>query len=133
MKYTTIFFDFEGKWGMPFNTDYDLEKTVLDILKILKQYHMKAVFCTCGKIIEVHPDIIKKIDNEGHEIAFRGYLHENFNKVSMKHLNQLLQKTENIFLALTGKKLLGFKALFLLGQIFIMRKFTNYLEKEDIN
>ena len=36
MKYITTFFDFEGKWGMPFKKNYDLEKTVLNILKILK-------------------------------------------------------------------------------------------------
>jgi hypothetical protein len=36
MKYTTIFFDFEGKCGMHFETNYDLEKTVINILKVLK-------------------------------------------------------------------------------------------------
>ena len=122
MKYTTIFFDFEGKWGMPFNADYDLEKTVLNILKILKRYHIKAVFCTCGKIIEIHPDLIKKIVNEGHEIAFHGYTHEDFNKISIKELNQLLEKTEKLFLALTRKKLLGFRAPFLLGPNFYNEK-----------
>jgi len=114
MKCTTIFFDFEGKWGMPFKANYDLEKTVIKILKILKRYHVKAVFNTCGKILEVYPNIIKKIDRDDHEIAFHGYMHEDFNKISIKELNQLLEKTENIFLALTGKKLLGFRAPFLL-------------------
>ena len=60
MKYTTIFFDFEGKWGMPFKANYDLRKTMLNILKILKRYHIRAVFNTCGKILEVYPNIIKK-------------------------------------------------------------------------
>ena len=129
MKNTMIFFDFEGKWGMPFKTDYDLEKTVLNILKILKQYHIKAVFCTCGKIIEVHPDIIKKIDNEGHEIAFHGHMHEDFNKISIKELNQLLEKTEKNFLALTGKRLFGFRAPFLLGPNFYNEKIYQLFRK----
>jgi len=122
MKYTTIFFDFEGKWGMPFKANYDLEKTVIKILKILKRYHVKAVFNTCGKILEVHPDIIKKIDREGHEIAFHGYMHEDFNKITIKELNQLLKKTENIFLALTGKRFLGFRAPFLLVPNYYNKK-----------
>ena len=129
MKYITIFFDFEGKWGMPFNTDYDLKKTILSTLKILKRYHIKAVFCTCGKILEVHPDIIKTIDNEGHEIAFHGYMHEDFNKISIKELNQLLEKTENIFLALTGKRLLGFRAPYLLGPNFYNKRIYQLFRK----
>ena len=129
MKYITIFFDFEGKWGMPFETNYDLEKTVIKILKILKRYHVKAVFNTCGKIIEVYPNIIKKIDREGHEIAFHGYMHEDFNKISIKELNQLLEKTENIFLALTGRKLLGFRAPFLLGPNFYNKKIYQLFRK----
>lgn len=122
MKYITIFFDFEGKWGMLYKANYYLEKIVLNILKILKRYHIKAVFCTCGKILEVHPDIIKKIDNEGHEIAFHGYMHEDLNKISIKELNQLLEKTENNFLTLTGRRLLGFRAPFLLGPNFYNEK-----------
>jgi len=129
MKYITIFFDFEGKWGMPFEADYDLEKTVLNILKILKRYHIKVVFNTCGKILEVHPDIIKKIDRDGHEIAFHGYMHEDFNKISIKELNQLLEKTENIFLALTGKRLLGFRAPFLLNPNFYSKKIYQIFRK----
>ena len=129
MKYTTIFFDFEGKWGMPFKANYDLEKTVIKILKILKRYHVKAVFNTCGKIIEVHPDIIKKIDRDGHEIAFHGYMHEDFNKISIKELNQLLEKTENIFLALTGKRLFGFRAPFVLGPHFYNKKVYQLFKK----
>jgi peptidoglycan/xylan/chitin deacetylase (PgdA/CDA1 family) len=129
MKYITVFFDFEGKWGMPFETNYDLEKTVIKILKILKRYHVKAVFNTCGKIIEVYPNIIKKIDREGHEIAFHGYMHEDFNKISIKKLNQLLEKTEKIFSPLTGKRLLGFRAPFLLAPNFYNKKIYQLFRK----
>jgi len=129
MKYTTIFFDFEGKWGMPFKTNYDLEKTVIKILKILKRYHLKAVFCTCGKIIEVYPDVIKKIDRNGHDMAFHGYMHEDFNKISIKELDQLLEKTEKNYLALTGKTLFGFRAPFLLGPNFYNEKIYQLFRK----
>jgi len=129
MKYVTIFFDFEGKWGMPFEINYDLEKTTIKILKILKRYHVKATFNTCGKIIEVYPDIIKKIDIEGHEIAFHGYMHEDFNKISINKLNQLLEKTEKIFSSLTGKRLIGFRAPFLLAPRFYNKKIYQLFRK----
>jgi len=122
MKYVTIFFDFEGKWGMPFKVDYDLEKSVLNILKILKKYNVKAVFNTCGKIIEVYPDIIKKIDKDGHELAFHGYMHEDFDKISVKKLSLLLERTERNLYDLVGKKLFGFRAPFLLGPKFYNKK-----------
>jgi len=129
MKYTTIFFDFEGKWGMPFKANYDLRKTMLNILKILKRYHIRAVFNTCGKILEVYPNIIKKIDREGHEIAFHGYMHEDFNKISIKELNQLLEKTEKNFLALTGRRLLGFRAPFLMSPKLYNKKIYQLFRK----
>jgi hypothetical protein len=129
MKYITIFFDFEGKWGMPCKANYDLEKTVIKILKILKRYHVKAVFNTCGKILEVYPNIIKKIDREGHEIAFHGYMHEDFNKISIKELNQFLEKTESIFLILTGRRFLGFRAPFLLGPNYYNKKIYQLFRK----
>jgi Predicted xylanase/chitin deacetylase len=129
MKYTMIFFDFEGKWGMPFEAGYDLENTVLEILKILKRYHLKAVFCTCGKIIEVYPNIIKKIDIEGHEIAYHGYIHEDFCKISIKEMDQLLEKAERNLFALTGKKFFGFRAPFLLSPKFYNKKIYQLFRK----
>jgi peptidoglycan/xylan/chitin deacetylase (PgdA/CDA1 family) len=129
MKYITIFFDFEGKWGILCKANYDLRKTTLNILKILKRHYIKAVFNTCGKILEVYPNIIKKINRESHEMAFHGYMHEAFNKISIKELNQLLEKTENIFLALTGKRMLGFRAPFLLAPNFYNKKIYQLFRK----
>ncbi len=117
-KYVTIFFDFEGKWGMPFEAEYDLEKTTLNILKILKKYKIKAVFNTCGKIIEVFPNVIKQINKDGHEISLHGYEHEKFNKIKLKELDKLLSKSERNLINLIGKRPIGFRAPYLLGPNF---------------
>lgn len=50
------------------------EMTLL-ILEVLKKYNIKATFFCIGKNIEVHPEIFKKIIEEGHIIGNHSYSH----------------------------------------------------------
>ena len=45
------------------------------ILDLLKQYNAKATFFVVGKKVKQHPDLIKRIIDEGHEIENHSYSH----------------------------------------------------------
>lgn len=47
------------------------------ILDILKSKNIKATFFVIGKSVDAHPEIVKRVYEEGHYIANHGYSHNN--------------------------------------------------------
>ncbi len=73
------------------------------ILRILREYDIKATFFMVGKYIEKYPDILKKVFDEGHSIGMHSYDHKlitkmNFKefKVDVKKVNRLIWDTIGI-------------------------------------
>lgn len=46
-----------------------------ELLDILKEYEVPATFFVLGKQAKLYPDIIKRMDQEGHEIGCHSYSH----------------------------------------------------------
>jgi hypothetical protein len=124
VKYITTFFDFEGKWGMPHNSNYDLVKTTHRLLEVLDKNGVKAVFCVVGKIIEEYPDVIKEVAGDGHEIAIHGYTHEHLDRLTKEDLTTFGDNLSRIELSLerlTGKRPVGFRSPYLMNPVFYSR------------
>ncbi len=115
-KLVTIFFDLEGTWGSGFPSNLVLERALNVITKTLKRFEIRAVFNTCGKVMEERPDLVWKLYSDGHEIASHGWAHENFLTLSIQQLDKVLSKTEMTFEDLTGDKILGIRPPFLLSK-----------------
>ena len=47
------------------------------ILDLLKKYDLPATFCVPGHTAMAYPDIVRRIHDDGHEIAHHGWVHEN--------------------------------------------------------
>src|SRR5688572_9986593 len=47
------------------------------ILDLLKTHGIQATFCIPGHTALAYPDLVRRIDGEGHEIAHHGWVHEN--------------------------------------------------------
>lgn len=47
------------------------------VLDILKEENVKATFFVIGKLVDSHPEIVKRAYEEGHYIANHGYSHNN--------------------------------------------------------
>ena len=60
------------KQNLTYRTPYNIPK----ILRMLKEYRVKATFFIVGEIAKKYPEIIKIILDEGHEVAFHGWTHE---------------------------------------------------------
>ena len=69
-------FETEKKIAITFD-DGPTEMTLL-VLDILKKNNAKAAFFCIGKNIEKHPDILKKIAEEGHLVGNHSYSHSSF-------------------------------------------------------
>lgn len=84
---------------------YAVKQGLPRILNMLEEENLKATFFTTAYTAEIHPDIIKYIAAQGHEIGYHGYLHEV--KDTYEEENALMDKVDNIIRGLTGKRSVG--------------------------
>jgi peptidoglycan/xylan/chitin deacetylase (PgdA/CDA1 family) len=85
------------------------EMTVL-VLDVLRKYNAKATFFCIGKNIETHPDILKKIADEGHTVGNHSYSHSPFFDFYGK--NQVIaeiEQTDALIENVTAKKTTVFR------------------------
>jgi len=87
--------------------------TTLQILDILKAHNIKATFFCIGKKIEEHPEIIRKISEEGHFIGNHSYSHSNYFPIfRTKKVIEELHKTNNLIHKITGNQVTLFRPPF---------------------
>ena len=84
---------------------YATKQALPRILKMLDEEQLKATFFTTAYTAEIHPEIIKYIADQGHEIGYHGYMHEV--KDTYDEENALMDKVDNIIRSLTGKRSVG--------------------------
>lgn len=106
-----------GMFVKPYISAYGAEKKIaltfddgpcantLKVLDLLKKYGAKGTFFCIGKNVENHPDILKRIDKEGHVIGNHTYSHGYFIDFLGKHeMIDEIRKTEDVIRSLTHKK-----------------------------
>lgn len=70
----------------------------LRILETLKSFEAKATFFVCGKNCQKHPEILKKIIQEGHSLGLHSFSHSiNF----FLNFRKEIEKTETIIYQIT--------------------------------
>lgn len=75
------------------------------ILDILKENKVKAAFFIIGNKAERHPEILERIDREGHIIGGHSYSHHFFfDLFSARKMKEELRRTSEIILKVTGRK-----------------------------
>lgn len=84
---------------------YATKQALPRILNMLDEEQLKATFFTTAYTAEIHPETIKYIADQGHEIGYHGYMHEV--KDTYDEENALMDKVDNIIRSLTGKRSVG--------------------------
>lgn len=80
------------------------------ILETLDKYNVKATFFLCGFWAEKYPDIVKRIDAEGHQIGNHTATHPHMNKLSSQQIIDELKKFDDILESIIGKRSTLFRA-----------------------
>ncbi|PWB25246.1 polysaccharide deacetylase family protein [Flavobacterium sp. HTF] len=82
----------------------------LEVLELLKKYNAKATFFCIGKNIEAHPEILKKVIEEGHLVGNHSYSHSDFfDFYTAKKITEEIQKTDLLLEKYTSKKINFFR------------------------
>ncbi|WP_050182166.1 polysaccharide deacetylase family protein [Domibacillus robiginosus] len=74
------------------------------LLDLLKQYNVKATFFVIGEKAKLYPDLIRRMEKEGHEIGLHNNRHVSSWLLSPLGLEQELAEAASCLAAITGKR-----------------------------
>ncbi len=89
--------------------EYGAKRGVDRILRLLKEYRVRATFFTPGVFAETYPQVLQQVIEAGHEIALHGYCHENFTAMPPDRQREILYKGTAILEKMTGRRPAGFR------------------------
>lgn len=72
------------------------------MLDLLEQNQVKATFFLIGLHSEWYPDLVKRINKEGHEIGNHSYYHKNYSIKTPSYVAGDIQRTNELLMKLTG-------------------------------
>ncbi len=79
------------------------------ILDALKKHNVKATFFVVGNYLTSAPEIVKRMENEGHIVANHTYSHPDMSEIKTKEkFLEELEQVEAEYEKITGKKMLKF-------------------------
>lgn len=82
---------------------HHLDSSTVKILDILKEKNVKATFFLTGDFIETHPEIVKRIYEEHHEIGSHLYRHKELAIFKNNKFSKVKDLTEESFKNLLKK------------------------------
>lgn len=101
----------EKKVAISFDAAWGADHTE-DLLTILKKYDVKTTFFLVGFWVDKYPEMVKRIDEEGHEIGNHSSKHPHMSELSKEQIVEELSKTSNKIEAITNKKVILFRPPF---------------------
>lgn len=112
-----VFLTFDDGPSVPFTNE---------ILDILAGCQVLASFFVCGKNVERHPEIVKRIAAGGHTLGNHSYSHSRFLSLT-GCLSSEIEKTQSIIQKVTGLRVKFFRPPW--G--YVHPWLTSYLKKQD--
>lgn len=87
-----------------------VEKNVDRYLQLFSDNNVKATFFILGFVVEQHPEMVKKIAKEGHEIASHGYGHQLVYKQTRQEFKEDVYKSKILLEDCVGQEVIGYRA-----------------------
>lgn len=82
----------------------------IKLLDIFREAKVKATFFALGSIAQRFPELIKRIDQEGHEIATHGFSHDVIYAHSQEEFAKNLKDAIALLSGIINKRIIGFRA-----------------------
>lgn len=87
-----------------------VERNVDQLLHALDDHQVKATFFTLGWIAERYPTMVRKIVNQGHELASHGYAHHMIHELSEPAFKEDVVRAKALLESISGQAVLGYRA-----------------------
>ncbi len=85
-------------------------ENTLKILKVLDTKGIFATFFILGVVADRHPDLVRFIQNAGHEIATHGYAHQRVYTMTPELFRNDVNRSVRAITQITGLPVLGYRA-----------------------
>jgi polysaccharide deacetylase family protein (PEP-CTERM system associated) len=82
------------------------------ILSVLADFDAKATFFVLGHVADSHPDLVREIAAQGHEIGTHGQSHTLVYQLTPEAFREEIRHSVGVLEALTGQEISGFRAPF---------------------
>jgi polysaccharide deacetylase family protein (PEP-CTERM system associated) len=106
--YHNIFLDIhENMWD---SCESSLENQLNTLLALLKKTDNKGTFFTVASLARKHPEAIKRIAAEGHELALHSYSHKMLTEQSREEFKRDIRNSLEILSSVSEQKIVGFRA-----------------------
>ncbi|WP_410512192.1 polysaccharide deacetylase family protein [Paenibacillus sp. BR2-3] len=92
-----------GEFALTFDDGPDPRFTPR-LLDLLKLHEAKATFFVVGSHAENHPDLIRRMHNEGHLIGIHNYVHKSNWLMRPSTVRKQIQRTDDIIYSITGER-----------------------------
>ena len=90
--------------------DGPYSETTPKILEVLNSHSIGGIFFVIGSKVKEHPEIVRKIHENGYFLGNHTYEHSNFfSMLSSKNVEQEIEKCDQIIEQLTGEKSIFFR------------------------
>ncbi|MFT4582921.1 MAG: polysaccharide deacetylase family protein (PEP-CTERM system associated) [Gammaproteobacteria bacterium] len=87
-----------------------VEGSMTKLLDALQSRNIHATFFVLGWIAERHPQLVKRLIRDGHELACHGYDHKRLTMQSRDQVREDLRKSKKILEDVAGVEVIGFRA-----------------------
>ena len=82
------------------------------LLSLLESERIKATFFVLGSVAQRHPQLVKRIAAEGHEVATHGLTHRFVYELGREQFRREVRTSVHLLEDITGKRVLGHRAPF---------------------
>ena len=87
-----------------------VERNIDRLLQLFSEHRVNATFFTLGWIAERHPEMMRRIATEGHELASHGYDHTRVDHLTAASFREDVRRTKRTIEEITGSSVRGYRA-----------------------
>jgi polysaccharide deacetylase family protein (PEP-CTERM system associated) len=103
---------FEGRFPRSLWDDIPcrVEENIDYLLALFSKGNVRATFFTLGWIAERHPDMVRRIAAEGHELASHGYDHRRVDELQPSAFREDIRRAKRTIEDIIGMPVIGYRA-----------------------
>lgn len=87
-----------------------VENSTQRVLDLLDEYNTKATFFVLGWVAERHRDLVRLIQDRGHEVASHGYAHKRIYLQSPEQFREETRRSKALLEDIIGQPIIGYRA-----------------------
>ncbi|WJW74461.1 DUF3473 domain-containing protein [Thiohalobacter sp. IOR34] len=91
---------------LPLRVDQNMNR----ILELFSRHGIKATFFTLGWVAERLPALVRRLVEEGHELASHGYAHQRVTNLTPRQFRQDVQRSKALLEDVAGVEVKGYRA-----------------------